>query len=359
MHRAGPKTMPKSCWEQLGEHLVPSGTFGQDIRESKRALHCARICLFTLYVIVVLVFLTGLILLAIGRAEIIEHRVKYDRLEAPSVAVCPWNSGTEISVPQNATTLIEASKVDTNGIHTLPNEPKLCKYDRLCYCLSLEDIYLEDVEDSHHGPTRKFSEELTMFREAIEIRTPLMDPSDITSLKVGFYDSVDPRPSWVYVKQFDFAIGELRMDSWMVSEAHFQSDFQAMAHGKAPRPERRHFYVYTFSTTDAGEHLNADKQRYTYIRYEFRNYFVLETVSSHSVWSLWSLVTLCILLVAMSSLLQAYEFAFPKYDANVVVHRTVSWPVRWLTSRCCGFELRHEQDHSLIQDGKIGYGSSA
>eukprot|EP00929_Paragymnodinium_shiwhaense_P110181 TRINITY_DN76961_c0_g1_i1.p1 TRINITY_DN76961_c0_g1~~TRINITY_DN76961_c0_g1_i1.p1 ORF type:complete len:389 (-),score=54.62 TRINITY_DN76961_c0_g1_i1:30-1196(-) len=340
----------------IGECLVPNRTFGHGPRAHK-TLWWARALLFALYSFIAFVLLVCGWCFIMGRIEIVDHRMKFSRLEAPSIAICPWNAGAAIVKHPNASYMIHALQVTLKGITRLPNEPRDCQFDRICVCLDLKDVYLNDVSDSHHGPTGVESVEAQTFRENIEIRTTLMDPSPHKTLKIGFYDSMDHRPSWFYSPQWYFLIGQLRLDSWMVSEEN-NRNLHAIFTANWTEIDRRHFYNFDFSSTPG-----TPNQRFTRLRYEYRTFFVMETISSQRTLSLFTVVCLLIVIVGVSQALIVWEFLFPVYVDGQVQKRTVARPLQWVSKNifCIDLEHAHECEDSDSSKGSnlpmLEYGS--
>lgn len=341
---------------RVAEALVPGDTFGGGER-GRRTLFLARCVLFILYLLVFAAFSGMLLSFLLGRYEIIDQRVKYDKLEAPSLAVCPWDSGQSVHKHSNASYTMFALKFSMAGAERLPNTPKTCKYDRTCQCLDLSDVVLHDMEDSHKSQWGNESEAAQYFRERIEVHTTLRDPSPVRSLKLGFYDSSDHRPSWFYVRQFFFIIGQLRMDSWMVSEDKVHDLMEAAKGDYSKISKRRHIYSYTFSSTDDSMVLDAEHNKFTRVSYEFRSFFVVETYSGTKAWSLFTCVTLLMLMFALSNILTVWEHLFPAYVGDSVTQkRGVSKALLRLAS-CCGTDIGH--DHEAEQGGQgSGYGAA-
>lgn len=350
----------ESFCSQLGEALVPTETFGTGER-GQRTLLCSRVCIFILYALVAIFFLVSMVTFFLGRVEIIDHRMKYERLEAPSVAICPWEPHTSVHIPDGVSFIAYAIKITSDGVHRLPHKPRACKFDRQCQCLELFNVTLEDVEEDHRGATGDVSEEAESFRERIELHTTVTDPSLTKTLKVGFYDSVDHRPSWCYARQWFSLLGQLRLDSWLVSEARAET-FRAMLSGDITNLDRRHFYTYSFSGTDVSVDTAVDRVPTTRISYEFRNFFVVETISAAKSWSLFTCVSLLILLIALSNFLLIWELLFPVHVDGKVQRRAVARPLRWLTTHLCPrLELHHDFDDAPISGkGKDsrGYGAA-
>eukprot|EP00747_Dinoflagellata_sp_TGD_P051905 gnl/TRDRNA2_/TRDRNA2_147602_c0_seq1.p1 gnl/TRDRNA2_/TRDRNA2_147602_c0~~gnl/TRDRNA2_/TRDRNA2_147602_c0_seq1.p1 ORF type:complete len:359 (+),score=56.70 gnl/TRDRNA2_/TRDRNA2_147602_c0_seq1:96-1172(+) len=322
----------RGCCGRFGEFLVPDGTFG-DGPKANRSLLCARVCLFLIYALIAFIFFGTIALLFVGRVEIVDHRMKFDRLEAPSVAICPWLSNTSVEVHPSASYIVEAYKFGVNGRKKLQNKPRKCVYDRVCYCLELFDVKLEDVDDSHHSNSDgQYSEEMMTFRERIEIHTTLRDPSSQHTLKYGFFDEQDHRPSWYYAPQFHFVIGQLRLDSWMVSPDHDTRTLWQMLKGDM-HELRRHFYSYIYSETDSSMDVDEQHQQYTRLSYEFRTFFVVETISSTKAYGVFTLISMIILLAALSNIMLLFEWLFPPHAENKVQKRSVAGPLQCLCQK--------------------------
>jgi len=333
----------KSLWQRL----VPNGTFGEG-EEAQRALRCARACLLSLYAILGLCFIGSMVTILLGRQEIVDHRMKFAQLESPSIAVCPWLPGTVIQKQNRASYSISATKYSLSGKQYLANKTRECIFDRVCECLDLHAYTLDDVDNSYHGPTGVESTELQSYRERIEVHTNLMDPSPARMLKFGLYDSTDPRPSWFYGGQWATLAGKLKLDSWMVSEAG-ASNIRAVISGDMSKLDRRHFYTYSFSETKPIWSFDPDHHRYSTVSYEFKNYFVLETIGASSSISFYTLYSFAILVLAFSNVLMIWELTFPIYveGSGETPKRRVAWYLRWLSKRCACGDLVHGHEHNV------------
>lgn len=348
------KEETQTQWHHLSEAAVPTGTFGEG-EEGMRTLRVARGCLFVLYAVLGLILLCSMVTIILGRQEVVDHRMKFAHLESPSIAVCPWLPGTTIQKIPDASYSIHAVKYTLSGKRYLANKTHPCIFDRVCECLDLRAYTLDDVDDSYHGPTGESSMELQRFRERIDVETNLMDPSPARTLKFGLYDSIDPRPSWVYGAQWATLFGQLKLDQWMVSEAGW-ANLKAVITGDMSKLDRRHFYTYTFSATKGVWSVDQDHHRYTAISYEFKTFFVLETITASSSWSVFTLFSLVILAVAFSNILLIWEQTFPIYieESGELQKRRVAWPLRWLSQKCnCG-DLAHGHDEPRVEPS---YGS--
>lgn len=336
----------------FGECLVPERTFGRGPQASQ-TLWWARVSLFLLYCFLGVVLTVCAACFLMGRVEIVDHRLKYAKLEAPSIAICPWNPGAKIMHHPNASYSTHALKLTLDGVTRLPNEPRRCEYDRVCECLDLHDVFLNDIEDSHHGPTGRKSMEEQNFRESIEIRTTLMDPSPHRTLKMGFYDSLDHRPSWFFGPQWHFILGQLRLDSWMVSEENTEN-LHAVFTLNMKELDRRHFYNFDYSDT-----VGAPNQRFTRLMYEYRTYFVMETISAERTLSLFTFVLFVVLVVGLSQVLIIWELLFPVYIDGHLQRRTVSAPLKWVAKTVLRLELVHAHDCEDSSDTSSGKGQDS
>jgi hypothetical protein len=344
-----------SLWQRMQKAAVPENTFGHG-EEAERTLQCARACLLSLYAILGLCFVVSMVTMLLGRVEIVDHRMKFAHLESPSIAVCPWLAGTAVRKQHKASYSIYAVKYSLSGKQYLANKTHECMFDRICECLDLSGHTLDDVENSYHGPTGEISMDMQSYRERIEVHTNLMDPSPARTLKFGLYDSTDARPSWFYGEQWGNLIGQLRLDSWMVSEAG-ASNIKAIFTGDLSKLDRRHFYTYSFSATKPVWSFDQDHHRFTSMSYEFRNFFVLETISASSSLSFFTLFALVILLVAFSNVLLIWELTFPIYveGSGEVQKRRVAWPLRYLSKTCaCGDLVHGHQDFGHQNEASYG-----
>eukprot|EP00746_Dinoflagellata_sp_MGD_P161341 gnl/MRDRNA2_/MRDRNA2_88438_c0_seq1.p1 gnl/MRDRNA2_/MRDRNA2_88438_c0~~gnl/MRDRNA2_/MRDRNA2_88438_c0_seq1.p1 ORF type:complete len:392 (+),score=56.40 gnl/MRDRNA2_/MRDRNA2_88438_c0_seq1:97-1272(+) len=331
----------KTFWERMNKAAVPDGTFGAG-EEAERTLECSRCCLISLYSVLALVFFCSMVTILLGRQEIVDHRMKFARLETPSVAVCPWLAGTAVQKIPGASYSIHAIKYSLSGKQHLANNTHRCVFDRVCECLDLRWHTLDDVANSYHGPTGVESTQMQNYRERIEIHTNLKDPSPARTLKIGLYDSIDPRPSWFYGEMWGNLIGQLRLDSWLITESSY-ANLKAVVTGDMTHLERRHYYTYSFSATKPVWSFDEDHHRYTKLSYEFRNFFVLETITASSSWSLFTLFSLVVLVIALMNILMIWELIFPIYveGSGEVQKRRVSPVLRWLSRQCCCGDLVH------------------
>lgn len=329
------------------ESLVEPGTFGSGSRAEK-TLWLARWALFWIYTLFLVILLSSLLTFLLGRVETVDHRVKYEALEAPSVAACPWEPGTEIVIPNtaNASHILWAEKFKLDGSRVLYHKPRRCEFDRVCQCLDLFDVELRDTEsEGHTGILGVKSKEEMGFRERIEIHTTLSDSSPWHTFKFGLYDSRDLRPSWFYAPQWCYMMGQLRLDSWLLSEAPDERDFRSVSSAvKSVLSRWRHFYIYTYSDSQNPPNITDMGHRLTTFSYEYRSFFVVETISSQRSRSLYGIVSFVVLLVAASNLLMVWEYLFPIDHGDELVRRTVAKPVRYLAMKLFGLDLGGEAD---------------
>lgn len=311
------------------EDMVPDETFGQG-EDAARTLCFARGVLGTIYVIILLGVLSVVIAFLRGRVEIMDHRLKFDHLEAPSVAVCPWTPNDTIHrVTQQVAwpRTIRASHFGLEGTNPIEASAQPCVFDRFCACLDLSRYVLADIHTDHVGLTGEVSSSPVSFRERIDLDIDLDDRSERNMLKIGLYDSFDSRPSWFYIPEGCHALGALRLDAWSTGDVG--TVWQDIRTGKLGSPlKARHFYTYTRSIAPPTESTISTK-----LSYEFQTFFVVETMSSGSFFSLFSLASLAVLVVALANLLSIYNVFFPYYEIAADPRREVAPILRVLSAR--------------------------
>jgi hypothetical protein len=177
---------------------------------------------------------TLFVLIYSGRVEVMTTQYKVDKVEAPSVVVCPFWASTEILVPAGLkdSEILHVTKYGLNGPERLLVEARTCKYDRTCVCGDLwpaskdgEPVWFQDHisrNTKNIGTTGQKSEAEMIFRERIEVQTNATDGSGDRTLKIGFYDSVDPAPQWFYMGQGGYVLGSLELATWTVSDFTFE-----------------------------------------------------------------------------------------------------------------------------------------
>lgn len=343
------------------EWVLPSGTFKGPSAEQD--LQYARCLLVVVYLGYSGVFLSTLLaLLHSGKVEVLETGFKVDKVEAPSVAICPFNANTTILRPESGP-VVEVYKYDLDGEKNLTANSVACTYDRTCVCVDLSSTQLRDHrrwESEFTGTTGVTSEARMKFRERVELRTQLRDTSVDATLKVGFYDSKDPAPSWFYMHNGGYVLGQLELHVWRVSDFTWDA-LQAARRGEldalyAPR----HMWRYTSQEILPADgqdlamrgreesrplllrmrtSLAAERSREpSRISYEMKHFFVSETISGESAFSAYTVYTLVILLLVRGTVIELCRDAlFPVWvdPGDGPKQRELSGGARFLQGCCC------------------------
>jgi hypothetical protein len=328
------KEEESSAWEEFKEWLVPSEAFSRSFTP-KKDLAFARIATFIFYVCLFAFFIyTTVRLLFNGRIELFSNLYKVDFVEAPSLAFCPFNLNETI-LWQGSHPWVSAIKWDLNGSHQLDGvAAKPCEFDRVCGCVDMRSYRLSDSARELHPGGHSM-----VFREAIEIRTNLSDPSSDGVLKVGIYDSRDMAPDWLYVNEGAMFIAQLELIIWTVVDISVQGvintivnrDWRAMA-------KNRHIFRYTSQQVGDGRHLSGDFK--TSVRYEMKTFFVEETMSSHRAFSLYTVGVLIALVALRWVFVDAFYLAVmpewsEKKNEALPTHRELTSTSVWIREIFC------------------------
>lgn len=323
----------------------------------REALAKARCIMFAFYVAfgATLVYMVYYIFFA-GRIEVYTTSYKQDVIEAPSVAICPFNPDTHISVPRGVPVdeAIDVFKFGVDGMRKLNTTTALCQYDRGCACVDLWNVespeealgfgvYFHDhlqQDTAKIGSQGGKSKKAMAFRERIEIRTNITEPSPDKTLKIGFYDSVDKVPQWFYMAQESFAIGALELQTWTVSDLTFGAmwkTLKAMLGMKGGDLKatfaQRHIFRYTSQEVPGSVQTGVA----SYVSYEMRHFFVDDTVSSETAFSPYSLLFLCFLIAVRSAIREVFvNVMFPVFDPDRKKEtvREMSWYADTTTKYC-------------------------
>jgi len=278
--------------------------------------------------------------------EVMQTSYKMDIIEAPSVAVCPFWPGEDIVrpdwVPKND--MVQAFHYGVDGQTKLDVQPYGCQYDRGCMCLNLFDapkgptMFHDFAQRSvqNIGTTGEKSENTMTFRERIEVRTNLTDPSPDKTLKVGFFDSVDPAPQWFYMTEGVWVLGSLELQTWTVSDLTLGGIKDTFTKGKDGIKEgmmkQRHIFRYT--SQEVGARGAATE---SFVSYEMKNFFVDDTLSSETAFSPYALLYLLVLIAIRSAMVGLFiNTMFPEYnpDKDKTVVREHSGASQSLSSWC-------------------------
>jgi len=276
---------------------------------------------------------TLFILIYSGRVEVLTTPYKMDKIEAPSIVVCPFGQGKETMVPAGVRNdeVFHVTKYGTKGPERLPVEARICKYDRTCVCGDLwnftgkdgQTVWFQDHisrDTEGIGTMGDKSESEMIFRERIEVTTNVTDGSGDKTLKVGFYDSVDPVPQFFYMGQGGYVLGSLELATWTVADFTFEGMYETVMGiftgnmGNMTAMARpRHIFRYT--SQEVAEDRSKDLPNQSIFSYEMKNFFVEDTVSSETAFSPYTLAYLLMLIVIRSAVVSIFiSTMFPEYD---------------------------------------------
>mmetsp|Transcript_6593 Transcript_6593/g.14338 ORF Transcript_6593/g.14338 Transcript_6593/m.14338 type:complete len:360 (-) Transcript_6593:97-1176(-) len=336
-------------WADLQEWNLPADSFAhsktpqQDLRDAR----CVLNVFYTFMALLFLGFLARLIFWT--RAEVFSTTIKVDYVEAPSLAICPFEFNATILPPNTDNkTWVTIKKQGVKG--AMEVEPKIsaCVYDRKCICVDMSKQVLSDItveatasdriDDGGAGELQ--SDVRNGFSEAIEVKTRLGDTSTRNALKLGFYDSVDHIPMWFYANEGSYNAVHLELRLWYAVSLTFRSILSALYHGaSSPLVWKRHLFRMSAEDVDAIDFYDGTPRRdTTTISYGMRNFFVDETLSSENAWSIYNLAALVLLLLMQSTLANYFFNAmFPADDeaSRKVQPRRLSRASKELVSICC------------------------
>jgi len=341
----------KSSWEHFKEWLLPSTTFEQS-GSPKKDLAFGRIILALFYLALTGVFVYTVVRLCYsGRIELFSNLYKVDFVEAPSLAFCPFNPNDTIQWPAGTEPWVSATKYDLKGSHGLSITARNCSFDRSCGCVDMGAYRLFDsARETHQDPAHH----AMVFRENVEIRTNLSDPSAERVLKVGIYDSFDTAPDWFYVNQGSMFIGQLELIIWTVVDISvqgllntFKGDWRAMV-------KNRHIFRYT-SQQIGNTRLHKEWSE-TSVRYEMKTFFVEETMSSHRAFSLYTVGVILALIAFRWVVVDAFfMITMPEWTEkkDVPVNRELTPTAIWFRNLCCCcLDDSEPRERDPLMDGK-------
>jgi len=290
---------------------------------------------------------TLFVLIYSGRVEVMTTQYKVDKVEAPSVVVCPFWPGKETLVPAGVRDdeILHVTKYGTKGPERLIVEARTCKYDRTCVCGDIwpagkdgEPVWFQDHisrDTKGIGTMGGKSESEMIFRERIEVTTNATDGSGDKTLKVGFYDSIDPAPQWFYMSQGGYVLGSLELATWTVSDFTFEGMYETFMGNVTAMVRPRHIFRYT--SQEVAEDRSAELPNQSIFSYEMKNFFVEDTVSAETAFSPYTLAYLIMLIVIRSAVISIFiSTMFPEYDPTKddVKHRENSSAATMLASYC-------------------------
>lgn len=239
-------------------------------------------------------------------------------------------------------------------------QPYECDFDRACVCVDLfkkkahglfDRTELRDYEgerSEHTGPHGEVSIRENKFRDSIELRTDLTDPSGDQTLKIGLYDSVDGSPNWFFVKQGTYCAGTLEVQAWTVTDMSFRGIADTLKGNLDAMAKRR--LIYRFISEDVGERGRGGRQwNETRLSYEMTHFFVDETVSSETAWSGWTLLMLVFIFLLRAPIIHAFiDVVLPAKRENQDVDRELAgWAVMAGKACCCCCMSRADEEEGL------------
>jgi len=336
---------------------LPSEAFSNS-ESSKSDLRYARTLTALFYAVLcgVIVYTVARLCFS-GRIEVFTNMYKVDSIEAPSIAICPFNANGSIQRPGGAAPWVAASKVELHGTTDLKVTAHDCTFDRKCACIDMSSYRLNDVK-------RNVTEEIAAknniqkIHEGIEIRTNFSDPSEEKVLKIGIYDSTDTSLDWLYVDQGSMFLGQLELIVWTVVDVSvsglaktLKGDLRAMAKNK-------HIFRYT-SQQVGNNRLRQVAQHETSIRYEMKTFFVDETMSSPRAFSLYTVGVLIALAAMRIVIVDAFFLIMlPEWTGHSpeATSREISPTADWLRKYfffCCFKKVKDEGENEPLLRDKV------
>jgi hypothetical protein len=180
------------------------------------------------------------------------------------------------------------------------------------------------------------------FKERLELRAWVQDPSPDSTLKIGFYDSVDATPVWTYTREKSQMIGNLELMEWIVSSISYNNFLATLQKGQNRMQERRHIYKYNAQSVgastdnaalprvltssafaeegfmEANGTRRAEYRGATVVSYKMQSFFIEEIQSSETAVSPYSILIILVLLAARTPIVDAVVAAiFPLVNHKV------------------------------------------
>lgn len=293
----------ESCFESFKEWILPTGTFARSETPKTDLLFARGLsCVFWLAITGFIIY-TVFRLVSSGRVELFRSSYKYDVIETPSLAFCPFNPNQTVQWPAGAEPWAFADKIDTGGVYDLDITPRNCSFDRNCACVDMYKYRFQDVT-----PDKVDGKMQGVQRQTIEMRTNFSDPSPERVLKVGIYDNFDKSPDWIYVNQGSLFIAQLELTVWTVIDVSMHGLFETLKGDMRAMLRNKHIYRYT--SQQVGDLRLHQPWRETSIRYEMKTFFVEETMSSRRAWSLYTLAVIILLFVLRAFMVDAFMATF-------------------------------------------------
>lgn len=344
-------------WQNFQEWLLPSHAF-ENSESQKSDLRYARTLIASFYAIISVVIVYTVVRLCwSGRIEVFTNMYKVDTIEAPSLAICPFNANASIERPDGAAPWVSASKVGLHGTNDLKVTARDCTFDRTCICVDMSSYHLNDVkrnvtEEILHDPTKGVAQKI---HEGIEIRTNLTDPSEESILKVGIYDSTDSSLDWLYVNQGSMFVGQLELIVWTVVDVSVSGLVKTLKGDLRAMAKNRHIFRYT--SQQVGNARIHGPRHETSIRYEMKTFFVEETMSSPRAFSLYTVGVLIALAALRIVIVEAFfSTMLPEWKGHTpeATAREISPTADWLRNYCffcCFTRVKDEgENQPLLRD---------
>jgi len=323
--------MAGTVTERFGEFLLPTGSFAgrssATPEEAQDKLRKARCIMFFFYIGFTGVFVYTIVMLCFsGRVEVMQTGYKMDRLEAPSIAICPFNALDKVVTPEKGE-WVEVYKYGTDGETkldcmnaTTPDcRVHSCVYDRECICVEMfsqqfQDHIQRDVGSI--GTTGEKSNAEMIFRERFLMVSHIQDPSEDGALKVGFYDSIDKAPNWFYAAVGGYILGQLELQTWTVTDLTWEGIRDTFYGDWQSTMKQRHIFRYTSQEVARGKRGEHE----TRLSYEMKNFFVDDTVAAESAFSPYTLLFLLVLIAVRSAIIQVFiNVMFPEWKLHTGV----------------------------------------
>lgn len=286
----------------MKDWLLPARTF-EHSRSPQRDLVFARFILSIVYLggaCVIIYYLRRMLVLQ--HVEVIVTELKMDEIEVPSLAICPFRANSTLVKPVDNRTWFKVMKIEAGGSRPLHVPFAPCQFDRECVCVDLHSYWFSDrIAATARGRADHF-------RESLQVITSLTDSSPERSLRLGLYDSTDPSPNWCYATQGSYWISQLSLKVWKVTDVSGLLYMMRRAAAKT-----RH--LFTCTSQEVGVRGSSRGWNETAIEYHMQDFFVDETMSSETAYSLYSLAFLVMLLLMRSVVLDAFMAAmFPLWE---------------------------------------------
>lgn len=330
------------------------------------------------YVVVLGVLAYSLVALLGGRGEALRWWYKIDRVEVPSLAICPFKAETALTHTESAVR-VRATRFTDDPKEGTPKAQQLedvkpstytsstcthAGHDRECLCLDLQQYLFRDPESGSSVTSGWTSVFFTPIRDKrmelqgrIEVALDVGDPSEYSTLKVGFYDSVDKEPSsWTYMHQGDYVIGSLELQTWGVTDVNWEA-VKRFLHNAVQRKwnllyTKRHMYKFASQEVPQGKegvqgsgeaHAFLGKEKgstfqKSRVSYEMNTFLVEETYFARSSLSLYAIGVLLLVFVGLFPATSALiDMLYPKEEEEETApeNRKVSRVASGL-SRICG-----------------------